>query len=99
MLRELNDVEMGMVSGGFGEGPTPPPGLDEGSWEWQWALSDPLVMSQLLGGVGYTGDVDVGGTGEYVTTPSDGSSLFGPLICILATVPCNGDNQGGTPPR
>jgi hypothetical protein len=55
MLRELNENEMEMVSGGGDSGDLPPPSFGGQMWEWQWALSDPLVMAQMMGGAGFDG--------------------------------------------
>lgn len=51
MLRELNEVEMGMVSGGA----EPPEWFTGPAWEWDWAERDSEVMAQLTGPAGYTG--------------------------------------------
>jgi len=65
MLRELNLNEMEMVSGGFGDQSQSLPDTLR-DWERDWAERDPLVRSQILGGAGYGGDIEFGGTGEYV---------------------------------
>ena len=65
MLRELNMNEMKVVSGGMFDDSQQLPDTLQG-WERSWAESDPLVRSQILGGAGYGGDIEFGGTGEFV---------------------------------